>query len=64
MKNKLIILAALTLLIGACSKNENTNPLLIPPNFNQVPDLNNPEQAPEQSSDQDLQELKDLLLKN
>jgi hypothetical protein len=64
MKNKLIIFGVLTLLIFGCSKNKNDDPLIIPPNFNEVPDLNNPEKSPSKSSDQDLQELKDLLLKN
>ncbi|MFT7099364.1 MAG: hypothetical protein ACJAS6_001246 [Rickettsiales bacterium] len=47
-----------------CSSNKYNDPLLIPPNFNEVPDLKNPEKPTSNSSDQDLQELKDLLLNN
>ncbi len=64
MKNKFIILAATILLMSGCSKNKIDDPLIIPPNFAQMPDLANPEKTSPTSSEQDVQELKDLLLKN
>jgi hypothetical protein len=64
MRNKLIIFSALSFLIFGCSGNNNDAPLIIPPNFSEVPDLKNPEKPASKSSDQDLQELKDLLLNN
>ena len=62
MKNRLIIAAAI-LLIAGCSGNTIDDPLIIPPNFSQIPDLDNPEKTTSSSSEQDLQELKELLLK-
>ncbi|MFT6077778.1 MAG: hypothetical protein ACJATU_000990 [Rickettsiales bacterium] len=64
MINKLIILSAISFLMIGCSGDKYTDPLLIPPNFNEIPDLKNPEKPTSNSSDQDLQELKDLLLNN
>ncbi len=64
MKNKLVIFAAIILLISSCSRHKADDPLIIPPDFNEMPDLENPNKNTPKSSDQDLQELKDLLLKN
>ncbi|MFT6106186.1 MAG: hypothetical protein ACJA0S_000086 [Rickettsiales bacterium] len=64
MRNKFITLSAISFLMLGCSSNKYNDPLLIPPNFNEVPDLKNPEKPTSNSSDQDLQELKDLLLNN
>ncbi|MCE3255196.1 MAG: hypothetical protein K0R25_690 [Rickettsiaceae bacterium] len=64
MKNKLLILTILTLLFSGCSRNRAEDPLLLPPDFNEMPDLNNPEKPAPKSPDQDAQELRDLLLKS
>jgi hypothetical protein len=64
MKNKLI-LAILILLISNCSKDKGLqNSLVIPPAIDELPDPNNPEKSRQNSSDEDLEELKELLLKN
>jgi hypothetical protein len=52
MKNRLIIAAAI-LLIAGCYENTIDDPLIIPPNFSQIPDLNNPEKTTSSSSEQD-----------
>ena len=54
----------IALLIASCTNIKIDDPLIIPPSFNEVPDLSNPEKSAPKSSDQDLQELKNLLLKN
>ncbi len=64
MKNKLIIIATTALLITSCAKNKMDDPLIVPPNFSEMPDLQNPEKTTPQSSENDIQELKELLLKN
>ncbi|MES2677106.1 MAG: hypothetical protein V4612_02155 [Pseudomonadota bacterium] len=64
MKNKLAIIAATLLLLSGCAKNKIDDPLIIPPNFNEMPDLENPQQISPKSSEKDVEELKNLLLKN
>lgn len=64
MKNKLILIF-LILLVSNCSKDKSArNQLIIPPAFNELPDPNNPEKSRQNSNDEDLEELKELLLKN
>ncbi len=62
MRNKLLLLIIASFLVTACANNKSEDPLIVPPNFNDVPDPNNPEKSDPKSSDQDLQELRDLLL--
>ena len=64
MKNKLIIIATTALIIASCAKNKIDDPLIVPPNFSEMPDLKNPEKTTPKSSEKDMQELKELLLKN
>jgi hypothetical protein len=64
MKNKLIIFAAMALLISSCSSHKIDDPLIIPPNFDEMPDLKNPDNTKPKSSDQDVEELRELLLKS
>lgn len=63
MKNKLIIISFLAL-IASCSSNKKDDPLIIPPNFNDMPDLNKKDQTEEKIPKKDLDELRDLLLKD
>ncbi len=58
----IIINISLILLIAACS-NKNDDPLIIPPNFAQMPDPNNPEKVTDDQKEIDVKKLKDLLLK-
>lgn len=47
----------------SCSSNHKDDPLIVPPDFNEVPDLNNPEKTDDQQG-ADVEKLKDLLLKS
>lgn len=60
---KKIILIFLLLAISSCAKKPD-DPLIIPPNFNEVPDLNNidKERNQKQEEDIDVEKLKELLL--
>ena len=61
----LVIICISSLLLFNCSKNRITdNPLIIPPNFNEMPDLNKIEDINPKIINPEIQELKDLLLKN
>ena len=59
---KKIILFLSAFLLFSCA-NTKDDPLIIPPNFNEMPDPANPEK-PEQQKDADIEKLKDLLLKS
>ena len=51
------------LLLSGCSRIKKTDdPLIIPPNFNEMPDLNNKETIPSKQKDKDIDGLQDLLL--
>lgn len=63
MKNKLLLLSITSLLLFGCAKNRAEDPLILPPDFNEMPNLNKKEDLSTQFPDQDLKELKDLLLK-
>jgi hypothetical protein len=63
MKNKFLLLAITSLLFLGCSKNKAEDPLILPPHFNEVPDPNIPENIATKPADKDIEELKDLLLK-
>ena len=58
------ILVTIMLIMCSCNKHKkNTNPLLTPPNFHVVPNLNKIEKAPKSTINKDdLDELKELLL--
>jgi len=60
---KILSLILLFTLFSCSSKKDD--PLIIPPNFAEMPDLNNPEKAPiEPTNQEDVTHLKELLLKN
>ena len=65
MKKAILLLL---ILVTSCSYfHFNTapdDPLIVPPNFAEVPDPNNPEQINEKQKDADIAKLKDLLLKS
>jgi hypothetical protein len=63
MKNKLLLLTFTSLLLVGCATNKADDPLIVPPNFNEMPDLNNKDTKADKPADQDVQELKELLLK-
>ncbi len=47
----------------SCAK-KNDDPLILPPNFAEMPDPNKPEQPVPQQEDEAVARLKDLLLKS
>ncbi len=47
----------------ACAKPKD-DPLIIPPNFAEMPDLNNPEKPPAEQTEENVAKLKELLLKS
>jgi hypothetical protein len=62
MKKILSIILFFTLF--SCSSKKD-DPLVIPPNFSEMPDLNNPEKPPlEPTNQEDVSRLKELLLKS
>ena len=62
MKNILLIFTIL--IIGfSCNKNPE-DPLILPPNFTEEPDLNNLEKNKKTTNKEDISKLKDLLLKS
>lgn len=54
----------LTIFITACSTSKKDDPLIVPPNFSEMPDLKNPEKPSEKQKDIEIEKLKDLLLKS
>jgi len=61
MKKLFLILA---IFISACSGNKKDDPLIVPPNFLEMPDAANPEKPSEKQKDAEIEKLKDLLLKS
>jgi len=59
---KILILAVFFALFSCSSKTED--PLIVPPNFADMPDLKNPEKPIEKSSEENVARLKELLLKS
>ncbi len=59
-----IFTVILALFAISCSKKLSDNPLIIPPNFNAMPDPNNPEQITPEQKSADVTKLKELLLKS
>lgn len=48
----------------SCSSKKKEDPLLLPPNFAEMPDLSNPEQANPEQKEENIARLKELLLKS
>ncbi len=61
---KKIFVLALIFLLGSCLTKKVDDPLTIPPNFAEMPDVNNPEKPTEEQKDENISRLKDLLLKS
>lgn len=59
-------LSALILILFAvsCSSKNNDDPLIIPPNFAEMPDQNKPEQPTPEQKEENVTRLKELLLKS
>lgn len=66
MKNIFVI--ATVFLLASCSyyqdKMKSDDPLLLPPNFAEIPDANNPEKPVADQKDAEAKKLKELLLKS
>jgi hypothetical protein len=63
IKNNLILLCITSLLVFGCSKNKAEDQLILPPNFDEMPDPNNKDNTANKPANKDIEELKDLLLK-
>lgn len=63
---KKTILFLVIFLLNSCLNSNKAvdNPLIIPPNFADVPDPANPEKISEKQKEADIAKLKDLLLKS
>jgi hypothetical protein len=61
---KKIYCLILVLLAISCSSKSEEDPLILPPNFAEMPDLKNPEQPSKQQKEEDIARLKELLLKS
>ncbi len=60
---KILLILFLSIAIFACDKKPDDS-LIVPPNFNEEPDLKNPENIKKEVDKEDLSKLKDLLLKS
>lgn len=60
--NFIILLISLLFFLNSCS-TKNDNPLIIPPEFNDQPDPNNPEKNIPKNNSNELEKIKNLLLK-
>lgn len=60
----ILIILAVLYIVTACSKKVVDDPLIVPPNFSELPDPKNPEKQSDQQKDADVAKLKDLLLKS
>ncbi len=60
-----VLLTIYFVFLEGCTINRKVDdPLIVPPNFAEVPDPNNPEKPNEKQKDADIAKLKDLLLKS
>lgn len=59
---KLILLITISLLCSCANKKDD--PLIVPPNFAEMPDLNNIEKPDVTQQSVDVEKLKELLLKS
>lgn len=62
MKKFILILSLLITLQSCSSKKED--PLIIPPDFSEMPDPKNPEKINKAKNDEEITNLKNLLLKS
>ncbi len=61
---KFLSVIILILLTASCSSKNNDDPLIIPPNFAEMPDQNKPEQPTPEQKEESVTRLKELLLKS
>ncbi len=64
---KKIILLALTFIAFSCSSKKAEDPLILPPNFAEMPDVKNPESIEKPTAaqqEENVAKLKELLLKS
>ena len=61
---KKIFIITLVLLLSSCLSKKADDPLIVPPNFADMPDVNNPEKPTEEQKDESVARLKELLLKS
>jgi hypothetical protein len=52
------------LLVSSCINNAPDDPLIVPPNFAEAPDVNHPEQPSNEQKEESVAKLKELLLKS
>lgn len=62
MKKFLTILLFVSLC--SCASKKADDPLIVPPNFSEMPDVNNPEKPSEEQKGENVERLKELLLKS
>ena len=60
---KKILILFLCFGVFACAKPAD-DPLVIPPNFTEMPDPNNPEKPPVEHTEENVEKRKELLLKS
>lgn len=61
---KKVFALALALLLFSCFSKKVDDPLIVPPNFAEMPDINNPEKPAIEDRDESVARLKELLLKS
>jgi hypothetical protein len=54
----------LVFLAISCSSKTKENPLILPPNFAEIPDLTKPQEPSKNQNQENIAKLKELLLKN
>lgn len=54
----------LVFLAISCSSKTKEDPLILPPNFAEMPDLKNVAQPSQKQSEENIEKLKELLLKS
>ena len=54
----------LVFLAISCSSKTKENPLILPPNFVEMPDLTKPQEPSKNQNQENIAKLKELLLKN
>ncbi len=62
MKKLLVLIIAL--LASSCFSHKADEPIIVPPNFSEMPDVNHPEKPSEEQKNENVERLKELLLKS
>ena len=62
MKRVILILSLFTILQSCANKTED--PLILPPDYSEMPDANNPNKTIKVKNDEEITNLKNLLLKS